>query len=436
MADRDLVTFGPFTKGVTNLSEDHELTPDQLRQGVNLLLRDSGRIQRRKGFSLERAAQVEMHSAFGIEDGILFVDGTNLILYDPVGKTERVFRSDAQRTAPLAYVNVPGYGTYYSDGVITGRVSAGQNLPWGTPPPSGLPVVSSTVGALYPGRYQIAFTYLTATGEESGAGLTQVIDIGEGQGMIISSSAVFAEGAVQLAVYVSPPNGELLYLAGTLAPGDSLAYITGAATGRVLRTRNLVPPPAGRALGYLAGRIYIADGNILWYTEPLQLNLCRKASNFLLFPGEIKIVAGARDGLYVVADDTHWLPGTDPAAFADAKIIPGSAAKGSLAPFSDEADTWIWFSDFGIVKAGPGGQVQQLQSAYLTTAPGDTGASLFMDDDGTKQIVSISTPRPGELNSGSVASTYLDMEVRRARRVVEFDIGDTVSVGSEPTLSP
>lgn len=413
-SDRDLVSFGPFTHGVNNRLEDHEIGQDRLRQAVNVRLRDSGLLERRSGFEAYRAAAVKTHSLYPVPDhGIVFVDGTHLVLRNPDAGTEAVLRSDMNANQPVAYVTLPGGDVYFSDGYVNGRISGGELLPWGIAPPAGVPVLSSITGALPAGRYQVALVFVDASGEESGAGLGAEIQVTTGKGIRIAGiPAPTTEGVTGVVVYVSPANGEILYRAITLPLGvTQFDYITASATGRALKTRHITPPPAGRVLAYSAGRIYIGDGPIVWYTEPLQYGRCRKSSNFLLFPGDVSILAGVRDGLYAAADKTYWMSGTDPQAFSQTVVLEFGAAPRSLTALP-EPDTWMWYSDRGMVQAGAGGAIREIQSGELFLDAAKAGASIYMEEEGIKQIVSVTQPE--QMNDVAVSGSFIEMEVRRS----------------------
>lgn len=436
-ADKDLVGYGPFVKGVNNRLQDHELPDDRLRQGVNVRLSDAGLVKRRSGFSLYRAAVTKTHSLFSAGNyGLAFVDGSLLVLRDPSSGVESVLRSDMSPALPVAYVSPPNGRTYYSDGLVTGCLVDGQDEPWGIAPPSLALALTPITGALPPGRYQVALTYIDGQGEESGAGLVAQIVTTAGQGFRISNiAAPTTPGVQRIAIYVSPANGELLYLAAEVTLGTtSFDYITASATGRVLKTMHVTPPPAGTVLAYCGGRLYIADGPIVWYTEPLQYGRCRRASSFLMFPSDVSIMAGVKDGLWVAADQTYWLAGTDPAAFSPSVALPFGAAKGSLAKLPDDpGERWAWRSDRGLVRATTGGQIEELQSGELALDAASFGATLYMEEDGSGQLVSVNQPQG--LGDVAAAQSYVDMEVRRsgkrpfplesvvaAQSLIQFDI--------------
>jgi len=413
-SDSGMQTYGPFTRGVNNRLQDHEISNDRLRQAVNVRLRDTGLVERRSGYALHRAAAVKTHSGYTVPDfGLVFVDGHSMILRNPDTGSESVLRTDMAANQPVAYVTPPGGIVYYSDGAVTGRIAAGEDQPWGIAPPSGVPALSAITGALPPGRYQVALTYIDLGGEESGSGLTAELTVTANHGIRIAGiPAPVTVGVSKVALYVSTANGEMLYHAADLALGvTQFDYITASATGRALKTRYITPPPAGRVLAYSGGRIYIADGPIVWYTEPIQYGRCRKASSFLQFPADVSIMSGVAGGLYVASDKTYWLAGTDPQTFTSKIVLEFGAAPHTLTALP-EPDTWMWYSDRGMVQAGPGGAIKELQHAELFLDAANTGASLYMEEEGIKQIVSVTQPK--NIAAVAASSSYVDMEVRRS----------------------
>lgn len=421
MADKDLVALGPFTKGVNNRRVDHALgsagqfggvANDMLRSAVNVEIDDTGRVSRREGYSVVYDPAEPLHSGFECPAGVLFAEGRALKLLNPDTGVVTLLRADLALGQPVAYVEVNGE-TYYSNGVVTGKVVNGAARQWGVELPSGLPSLSAISGALPAGVYQVAVTFENASGEESGSGLAVTVDLAENQGIdIVDIPGPLGVEVAKVNVYCSAANGDVLFRIAQLQPGiSSFKLLVASFEGARLATQFLAPLPPGRVLASANGRIYSGYDNVVFYTEPLAYGLCRPSTNFLLFPAPVRVMAGVSDGLYVVADQTYFLSGSDPAKFESRVVLPYSGAFGSAAQIPTEPDAWVWYGDRGLVTARAGGQVKAVQEEQLALDPAVKGASLHVEQDGKRQIISLSAP--ASYASSAAAQGFVDMEIRR-----------------------
>src|SRR5690606_18535746 len=94
-------------------------------------------------------------------------------------------------------------------------------------------------------------------------------------------------------------NGSELYYHGTGSFGST--YVISDQSGLInpLRTFNLYPPPFGSIIKFYKGRLYIAQANVLWYSEPFQYEYFKLDSTYLEFPDTIKECIVVDDGIWV-----------------------------------------------------------------------------------------------------------------------------------------
>jgi hypothetical protein len=129
--------------------------------------------------------------------------------------------------------------------------------------------------------------------------------------------------------------------------GDSIIYMNGAEAGVVKggqswvyemptdprypdQTRSYNDPPVGTIVRYYAGRVYIADGTTIWYSEPFAPNLFRRASNFVAFGGKIVMIAPVTGGLFVsTSSKIYFLEGRDPKQFIQTTVAVFPAIEGT-----------------------------------------------------------------------------------------------------------
>jgi len=81
-------------------------------------------------------------------------------------------------------------------------------------------------------------------------------------------------------------------------------------------TRQFFPAPVGQHLAHFSGRMYIAEGGTLWYSEPYAYGLYDKARGFVPFTSRIIMVEPVENGLFVSDKKAIWfLEGTNPKEF-------------------------------------------------------------------------------------------------------------------------
>ena len=404
-----LVRYGPFTAGVNSRLPDEQLAPDMLRHAVNCDLTDAGMLSRRDGYTLELSA-TDAHSIYTDASGVYFADGALLKRYVPDTGAVTIVASGLTDGAGLAYLPLNGE-IYYTNGFQRGKIVGGVRMDWGVEVPSGLPSLSIVGGVLESGRREVLCTFINAQGEESGSGLSTGITLTASGGILVSGipQPVSSE-IVRVNIYMTPHNGATLYLAAQLPVGTLSATIASLQPSVELASQFCAPPMPGKVLAYAGGRIYVASGPIVWYTEPGMYGRVKPSRNFIMFPSDVAIMAGVMDGLYVVADKTYFLSGLDPEQTTLREVLPYGAAFGSLAPVPVMANTWTWRSDRGQVFASNGGQMVNLQEDNLALRPSSNGASVFIERDGSRQVISVS--EPPSIGSAEVGD-FIEMEVRR-----------------------
>ena len=131
--------------------------------------------------------------------------------------------------------------------------------------------------------------------------------------------------------------------------GDAIVYMNGV-TGGVIRnktyyaytkpplthypdqTREYDDPPVGHIVCFFAGRMWIAVGSTLWYSEPYSLNLFRLATNYINLPGRITMVAPVLKGLFVsTTSRLYFFAGTNPSQMHQSTVAHYPAIEGTAA---------------------------------------------------------------------------------------------------------
>lgn len=159
-------------------------------------------------------------------------------------------------------------------------------------------------------------------------------------------------------------------------------------------TRQFSGPPIGRLLTYYNGRIYIAQNDVLWYSEPFSLNTFDLAGNFIQLPGYIRMLKAVAGGIYASTEENiFFYKGSTPKDFQEVKIANYPAIEGTDQtvqgrimfgqdgkPYVEVA--WglersaIWLSEKGVCWGGSGGELYNLTEKRIELPKASTGAGL------------------------------------------------------------
>lgn len=378
--------------GLRNDVPAERMEPGDLVTASNVDIDASGQLSRRAGRTLAVAG--DYHSLWAEGDVCLMVGGTTLYRVRP-GYTTEALRTGLTSGVRMAYCAV-NERVYYSNGHASGVVEAGVSRSWGLAPPTSQGTASAVIGYLAAGTYQWALTYLRDDGQESGTGLAGRIDVGADAGIYFSDLPVSADPAVVGKIlYVTECDGTVLYEAATLGASATTATVIHAGdAANPLMTQHLQQPPAGHLIAYWRGRMCVAAGNILYYSEPHAYELF-DLRHYLEFPGPITLIAPVDDaaggGLVISSGDlTGWISGTSPEDFAftplsgDAAILGTLAyVKGSLFGKGELGDRLIpmWVSTAGICVALPDGRLLNVTEQRYDMDESGQGAAVFMADE-------------------------------------------------------
>lgn len=431
VSEKQLVSFAGWPAGIDNLSQEQALKRDDqgktviaVRDASNVDLDRAGKAMRREGRALVLAGS-RTHSLWRRDPlpfALLAVDGV---------LTGMHANGDSFAIGPLRSPALPisfelaGDRVFWSNGDELGCVASdGAPLPWGCPAarfsPTLAPIIDS--GGLDAGRYQVAVTWRSVTGEEGGASIASTVDVPAGGGIRVSGLPDAEDPDVaQLRLYVSGPNGDVLYHAADVTAGLPVATIGAGERGKALATMLLERPPAGHIVRLLNGRMLIAAGATLVWTEALRYGLTQLAKNRLRFSGRLAMVqpvgaGGDGPGVYVAdGKRTYWLGGPDPAQWSQViaspfSAVPGSAMAVPAASFGLEVSGEVayWVSSSGVAILGlPGGQVLPLRADQVVSPAAESAASMYRERRGMRQVVTAmrgTSPRGLALGDSAVVS--------------------------------
>lgn len=330
-----LPTIGPFPAGVNNRRDAHDLRQpvqrgsiDLLRSATNVDLTDEGKVRRRPGFT-QAIAQDGCHSLWGDGNTGFYAAGSGLyqLRESGPGVVDSLVRNDLAPGQPMSYCEAGGTYFYTGSGHL-GMVRDGVRIDF-TPRLNITPVLSATQGALSAGRYQFCFTQMGVAGE-SAATVPQVIDLPTGGGIRISSIPPAAPGTT-LRAYMTAANGEVFGRVDLQVSAGVAEIVAPPELGARCQTLLLEPMPAGSIVRHALGRLLVAVGNLLCYSEPYANGLFRPSKNYIPFAAPVTVVEPCGGGVFVVADKTYWLDG-DLAAASLIEKLPTALCRIRAAP--------------------------------------------------------------------------------------------------------
>ena len=379
---KETVDLGKFQKGINSVAPDTDLPEGSLTSALNVDLDKEGNVYRRKGYT-------QIYSGSGIHSlyAKYFVEGSELKDLDGT-----IIQTGLSLSKFLAWETVLGEH-YYSDGSILRTVEHGSA---GVPTPPGNPTLSETTGLLDGGLYQVTIAYRSPnTGEIGGVRLASVITVGDNSGILLNDIPVSPDG-YDVVIYVSTQNGEELYQNGVVSNGlTAYTIVNSRKSTRILNTQFMEPLPGGHIIRHFKARLYVARDNVLWFSEAFRYGLRKTNKDFFQFASKITIVQPVTDGVYVVADKTYFLEGTEPSKMAltvvsDDKGIEGTGITMGGQPFGIEADVEVgyWFSKKGAILGLPAGELKFLTEDRLALETDlVSGSTMFKEVSGIKQMV-------------------------------------------------
>lgn len=286
------IIFKEFA-GLKNTVPVERLDAVDLVTANNVDLDDSGCISRRGGQTLKVAGSA--HSLWAEADVCLFVQGSSLKRLNPDFSSSVLA---AVTPGSAARYEATNGRVYWTNGSETGVIDRGVNRSWGMSIPA-TPGMTPINGSLAAGTYQATMTYVRADGQESGAGLAARIDLPDNSGINFSWPVPNDLGIVGVIMYLTTPNGEILYMSVQANVAQLSIDYTGSPLSLPLNTQFLDAPPAGQDLAYHRGRLFIASGAFLFATTALGYEYCDLRDYLALDDSRINFVIGSTHGLYV-----------------------------------------------------------------------------------------------------------------------------------------
>jgi hypothetical protein len=411
---KDSVVFPGWAKGMNNIKDAHDLESDELRLALNVMLNKDGGPRLRPGRT-KVLAGANVHSLYSCPLGVFFVDNGELKqLHSDYSTT--TLRSDLDLSAPVSYDWVNDT-VFYSNGLITGKIVNGVSSDWGLPIPPYPVVTQSATGSLPAGKYGVLLTYVdNTTGEEGGASRAVYTEI-TSNGLEITG--IVQEAGYSVNVYCTTASGDTFFKVGNTT-GASFTFTNLANQGKQLETRFGGPPEPGSIVRYFAGRMWVASGPGVFYSEPLRFGLFSPIQNFFAYARDVSIMQPADAGMFVVADKTYFYPATNPNETPQVAAYDHDGVRGTGLSMESQdlgldevtGKVAVWFSEKGLCIGTNGGQIIHAMERKVALEKYQSGATLFRAKDGIRQVVTAVKGGDG-MRAALGATDHVSVTVKR-----------------------
>lgn len=163
-------------------------------------------------------------------------------------------------------------------------------------------------------------------------------------------------------------------------------------------TNYKVTLPPGRFICYYNGRLYVANGSILWVSDPMALTRLDMRRGFIAFHGAITLLRAVDNGLYLADGEIHFLKGD---SLKELKIdgnvncatIPYTdvVVDGQYVGNGEKTGKHVFFmSEKGICVGDPDGVIENVTEKRYRLGEHSHGAGVIVNEnDMTRYIVTL-----------------------------------------------
>ena len=363
-------------RGLNTVSDALRMGISWLTQADNVNITDTGSIEKRNGYTPDKAGSFT--SAYSTYDfqRMYLVDGLALKTYE--GTTLATLSSSA--TVQWAEINDQ---VYFSNGVDCGIIQPDNSVTdWRWPVPTA-PTVSLATGTLASGIYSVCCTYVLADGRETGPSDPVTITLVEGQALSITDIP-HAPGT-STRIYIAPANSSVFQLAAKTTGSAVTWNFSNDALGIDLTTDGLDPLPTGvSCIQMFRGRVYVAqhlvsdDQSVVWASEPMAPHLFNLSAGFFMVPGKVLMLAPHKDALIVGTDSRIYAHNGDKLEqLCDYGVVPGKS-------WDLDGDRLLVWTERGVCSMLP---FQNITERQVSVAPGVWVAGCVVHDGGQKRFL-------------------------------------------------
>lgn len=365
-------------KGLNNVSDPLRLDLSWLVTANNVNITDTGAIEKRLGYSLNRSGSITGIYTTLDYQRMYLVDG--LAIKDFAGTTLATLAA----SAPMFWAEINDQ-VFYNNGTDSGVILPDNTvLPWSVAVPNA-PTLSTITGTLAAGAYQVRCTFVTTDGRESGASDAAEITM-DGEQAINITATPHQTGSTTR-VYISPANSEVYQLAFTTTGSVATWNFSNDALGQDLRNEFLAPLPGNTsAVQFFKGRAYVAQyipsvgQSAVWFSQPLGFHLFNTSADFFIVPGQVHMLAPTSEALIVGTDTQIFAYSGGLTEIAPYGVVPGQH-------WADDETRILFWSTRGVCAALP---FSNLTEKSASVAPGiKAGGTIVRQDGQTRYLVAL-----------------------------------------------
>jgi len=400
--------------GLANKVAQEAIPLGALTTATNTDIDNAGKLRRRRGTTLISAGG--FHSLFAVSDteGYVVKDG-DLCRFSASMAMEVIAQDVGDD--PLSYVRVADriYAKSRTQALTFTLQGAAQS--WGIPIVAGFTV--APIGSAPGQGYQIAVAYRrTSDGLEGG-----VLSAQDATGVGFTVSNIPTIPGHTASVYMTSSNGENLFLAAEGVVGSVDVYPR-SVSDVPLRTLDKTPPRGAGPLAWLFGRILIADGNVLWATDPYQYELVDTIAGYKMFESEITFVGNVSNGVFIGTQTGVFFMGgpfesaqlTRVSTHRAPKQVPQPIDMAEVLKGDDQGVGLLFITEGGVCIGTAGGQVTNLTNKIFEFPKTESMSVMVRAQDGMNQFVGVAS-HPGSPTGSARFGDFVDAEIVRFRGV-------------------
>lgn len=155
-----------------------------------------------------------------------------------------------------------------------------------------------------------------------------------------------------------------------------------------------IKPYPGQLIEWYNGRLYIARGDRIYYTDPYALRM-RLKKNYIQTSGHVTLLKAVDDGLWIADGKIHFLSGPSPLKFTwhtktdyNAIIHSAKSVLRDLVGKDGLTSPSIWTgTEKGVAVLGNSGSFKNITIKYYTMPAGKTGAGLYRESGNKSQFL-------------------------------------------------
>lgn len=356
--------------GLNNVTDSLRAGFGYLSVADNVVVTDSGAIEKRKGYSrVEAGSFSAAYATLDYQRAYLVTSGSLRTLSGAVIKT-------GITPAPMYWAEIND-DVYFNNGTDRGIIRPDNSLidwSWSVP---ATPTVAAVTGSLPAGLYQVRCTTLASDGRETGASDSFELVLPEGRALQITGLAANSR------VYIAPADSTVYQYAFT-ATGAAVWNSSPDSLGRELLNNLLDPLPLGADVIQLwKGRAYAAQympehkQSVVWFSEPMGFHLFNLNSSFFMVPGKVTMLA-PHDTALVVGTDTRQFAYTPEGIkeIADYGVVPGQH-------WAKDDDRIMYWTTRGVCTF----PFSNLTERQVSVAPGVQAGGTIVHSGGQKRFV-------------------------------------------------